>query len=300
VFSVVFVSKTVIAPAVAAFVVALLVRRVSRDSRGVGAAAYAAGQTLGTAWMLYGTENWVPSRNLQWVPWLGVVAAGLGPILAAGGLASIERWILTLLAAAAAAAVLVPHWPDLWPPRPISIALFVLAASCVCRFSDPLVRRVWPRLIVTSMAAVSLVGALLISATFSLSVGEAALATAGALTGTAVALLFRPDEQAVRGLCLPYAIAVGGWCYVTAIEPSPPLVSLLCLPATLLVLWFAAVGPISHWPARQRLIVSVLLLVLTLATIGGWTWFSTGHGAEEYSLEFTKDPQRIRPPSRST
>lgn len=277
-FSGAFLLQGVVAPAVAAFVVALLVQRVFHGSRGVGAAGYAVGQALGTVLLIDVAGEWAPSRNLQWVPWMGVAAAAIGPTVVATGLAAVERWILTVFAATVAAVVLVPRWPDLWPPRLISLILFVLAASTVARLTEGVAQRTSPRLMVLSIAGVSLLAAILIAASFSLSVGEAALTTAAALTGTAAALSCRPDETAVRGLCLPYVLVVGGWCYVTAIEPSPPLVAFLFLPASLLVFWLAAVGPLSRWTARRRLIACVLFLLTYLAGISAWAWSTTAHG----------------------
>jgi len=286
VFSLDFLLKGVAAPAGAAFVVALLLRRAGLGSRGIGAVAYAAGQALGTAWMLSGSGDWLPGRNLQWVPWVGVAAAAIGPTVVATGLATVERWLLTIFAAAAAAFVLVPLWPDLWPPRLTSIALFALAATVVARLLDGLVRRSSPRLIALLMAGGSGLAAMLIAASLSLTIGEAALTTAAALTGTAIALSFRSDELSVRGLCLPYTLAVGGWCYVTAIEPpppAPPLVALLFLPAAPLVVWLTAVGPVSRWSTRRRLVAAALLWLTCVAALSAWAWFSTEGGDEEYA-----------------
>ncbi|HUQ69972.1 MAG TPA: hypothetical protein VM165_10640 [Planctomycetaceae bacterium] len=285
-FSLDFLLKGVAAPAGAACVVALLLRRICSGTRGIGAVAYAAGQLLGTAWMLSGSGEWLPSRNLQWVPWVGVAAAMIGPTVVATGLATIERWLLTFLASVAAAVVLVPQWPDLWPPRWLSVALFALAATVVARLLDGLIRRSSPRVIALLMASGSIVAAMLIAVSLSLSVAEAALTTSAALMGTAVAMSFRSDEQAVRGLCLPYTLAVGGWCYVSAIEsppPAPPLVGLLFLPAAPLVIWFTAVGPVSRCSTRRRLIVDVLLWMTTAAAISAWVWFGTEGGDEEYA-----------------
>jgi hypothetical protein len=206
----------------------------------------------------------------------------------AGGLVSAERWLLVMLAALGGAAFLVPTWPDLWPSRPLSMAGFVVAATLVARGTDGVTRRNSPRLVTLTMAAVSLLTAMLIAASFSLSLGEAALTTAAAISGTAAAILIRPDEAAVRGLSLPFALTVGGWCYVTAIEPAPPLVSLLFLPAAPLVLWLTAIGPLSRLSTRPRLVVSTLLLAAYLAAIGAWTWFSTEHVADEYSQAFVE------------
>lgn len=279
-FSEGFLLKGVAAPALAAFAAAFILGRRSASSRGVAATAYAFGQALGIGLALDGTGQWLPTRNLQWTPWLGVAAAAIGPALVAAGVVALERWLLAILAALGAAALLVPNWPELSPPRPVSMASFVLAVTLIARGTDAVTRRTSPRLVMLTLSGVSLLAAMLIAASLSLSLGEAALTTAAALSGTVAALWIRPDEAAVRGLSLPFAIVAGGWCYVTAIElppPTPPLVALLFLPATPLVLWLTAVGPLSRLSARGRLLASTALVLAYLSGIGTWTWFSTEH-----------------------
>jgi hypothetical protein len=173
------------------------------------------------------------------------------------------------------------HWPDLWPSRGVSIALFVAVTFALHRLTDQLTRRTSPRLVVSSIAATAVTAGLLIAATFSLSLGEAALTTAAALAGTAIALVIRRDEAAVRGLVLPYVLSVSGWCYVATIEPTPPLLPLLFIPAASLVLWLTAVGPVSHWSPRARWSISLLLLTATLFGLGAWAWFSVDHQADK-------------------
>jgi len=293
VFSEGFLLKGVAAPAIAAFVAALILGRVLTGSRGVGAIAFAIGQALGTGLVLAAADNWMPTRNLHYVPWLGLAAAALGPTIVSGGLVAAERWLLVMLAALGGAAFLVPTWPDLWPSRPLSMAAFVVAMALVARGTDGVTRRNSPRLVTLTMAVVSLLAAMLIAASFSLSLGEAALTTAAAISGTAAALLIRPDEPAVRGLSLPFTLTVGGWCYVTAIEPAPPLVSLLFLPAAPLMLWLTAIGPLSRLSARTRLALSTTLVALYLGAVGAWAWFSTEHEADPY-LQASWSSQSIR------
>jgi hypothetical protein len=284
VFSLPFLLKGVCAPAVAAFIAALLWRRLGGGARGRGAVAYLVGQVVGTAWMLSDSGEGMPGRNWQWVPWVGVAAAMIGPTVVAPGLATIERWLLALFAAAAAATVFVPAWPDLWPPRMLSMAAFTLATANIARLTDGLTQRTSPRLMALAISAASLVAALLISAAFSLRIGEAALTTAAAFGGTALALLIWPDESAVRGLCLPFALTGCGWCYVTAIEPSPPLVAILFLPATLLVPWLVAIGPTARWNPTRRWLAAALLFAAALIGVAAWVWFSTEDGGDEYAV----------------
>ncbi|QDT54176.1 hypothetical protein Pan44_22030 [Caulifigura coniformis] len=293
-FSSEFLLKGVAAPFLTAFATILLSSRLFSGRRGMAAAGFAIAQALGAGWLLWGQDVWLPSRNLHWVPWCAVGGALLGPVLVAGGLARFERWLLAAFAALATAALLVPTWPDLWPSRTVSMMSFTAALTVLARGVDGVGRRNPPRLVSLSMAATALVAAMLIAACVSLKLGESALVTAAALAGSAAAVLIRPDETAVRGLALPYALAVGGWCYVCAIElpsPTPPLVALLFVPLAPLMLALVAAGPLANRSLTTRWIAGLLLVAGYLVGVGAWAWTSTETSDDEYgySMSYNAD-----------
>jgi hypothetical protein len=266
--------KGVAAPLLVAFAATLVSMRLSAGRRGVGAIGLIAGQVLGTALAVWGQADWFPDRNLEWVPWVTVGAAIVGPMVVAMGLASVERWLLTALASLAAAALIVPPWPDLWPSRPYSMLAVVGSFLLLARGVDGIARRTPPRLLAIAIACTALLAPMLIAALVSLKLSEAALVTAASLVGALAALFIRPDESAVRGLALPYAIAVGGWCYVSAIElppPEPPVIELLVAPLAPLILWLVSVGPLAAKSLRLRWAIGLVLVLGYLAAIGTWT-----------------------------
>jgi hypothetical protein len=131
----------------------------------------------------------------------------------------------------------------------------------------------------------AVVAAVVIAATLSLKLGESALTTAAALAGAALALFLRPTEEALRGLALPTAIALGGWCYVGAIElppPAPPLVALLFIPPAPLVLWAVSFAPFSRMQPHLRWVIGSLLFVGSLAAIAGWAWTTGGPAGDDF------------------
>ncbi len=285
-FSTEYLLKGVAAPAVTAFAATLLFSWLFSGRRAVAAAAFALGQAVGLGLAVWGSANWFPSRNLHWPPWLAVVSAVVGPIIVAGGLAFLERWLLALLAALATAALIVPDWPELWPARPISMAAVTAALACIARGAESVARRQPARLMGLTVCITAVAASALIAASLSFRLGESALTTASALTGVALALLIRPDESAIRGLALPYAIGVGAWCYVAAIElppPEPPIWGLMLIPAVPLTLWLTACGPPARMTAGRRSLASVVVVLASLAAIGTWVWFSTEQEADEYS-----------------
>jgi hypothetical protein len=131
----------------------------------------------------------------------------------------------------------------------------------------------------------AVLAAVLIAATLSLKLGESAFITAAALAGASLALLIRPSEAAMRGVALPYAVGVGGWCYVGAIElppPAAPLVPLVFIPLAPLVLWTVSTGPLSRRSVRTRSIVGILLVLGFVTVVGGWAWSSGGSSGDDY------------------
>lgn len=278
-----FLLKGVAAPALAAFVATLVLFRLFAGRRASGAVAFAVALTLGTVLTHSSGASWFPSRNLHWVPWVAVLSAIVSPIVVAGGLAGIERWLLAALATLGAAALLVPDWPELSPSRPVSITGFVLAMTVIARGLDGVARRLPPRLVVIAMWGTSLAAAGAIAIAFSLKIGESELMTSASLFGVTAAILIRPDEMAVRGLALTFALAVGGWCYVVAVEPAPPtppIWALLPISAAPLVLWMTAIGPLARKGAAVRWVVSTVLVVGVLGALVAWAHFSTEDGGE--------------------
>ena len=285
-FSTEFLLKGVAAPAATAFAATLILSQLFAGRRAVAAVAFALAQTLGWFLTLESTAAWIPTRNLHWTPWLAVLGSLVGPIVVASGLATLERWLLAALATLGAAAFLVPNWPELWPSRPVSIAAVAFALAVIARGTDSVARKQSPRLVSASLSTTAIVAGALIAASLSFRLGEAALVSAAALGGVTAALWIVPSEEALRGLALLYAIAVGGWCYVAAIEPpppDPPIWGLMCLPATPLVLWLTAIGPVSRMKPAVRWAMSIAVVLAWLGGIGVWTWFATEQAPDEYS-----------------
>jgi len=292
VFSPEFLLKGVAAPFLTGLAATLLARRLFSGRRGIAASGMAIAEAVGIGLLLWAQAAWLPTRNLHWVPWVAFGGALLGPVLVAGGLSHIERWLLAAFASLAASTLLVPSWPDLWPSRPVSLLSLTAALTVLARGVDGVGRRSPPRLVSISLATTALVAAMLIAASVSLKLGESALMTAAALSGPVAALLIRPDEAAVRGLALPYALAVGGWCYVCAIElpaPTPPLLALLFVPFAPLVLGLISAGPLSRQSLRTRWAVGLLLLAGYLSGVGAWAWMSTETSDDEYGLSFSSN-----------
>ncbi len=260
----------------AAFVATLrLSRRSPQSARPAGGFGFAVGQAVALGVSFSGADTWQPSRNLEWVPWIGLLAGLLGPALAATELARFERFCLALFVTFSASLVLVPDWPDLWPARTWSIATLTALTTLLTASLIALAKHLSPRLITVVFAATGLFAALLIAATFSLTIGEDVLSLAAALTGVAAAVFLHPRQETAAGLVPAFTITLGGWCYVTAIEPQAPalpLWPLLLIPVTPLGLALLFLAPLRRLNRGPKTAVAGVILLSMLAGIAAWQW----------------------------
>jgi hypothetical protein len=111
---------------------------------------------------------------------------------------------------------------------------------------DGLPQRLSSTSVLLSMTLAAGCVAVVIAANHSLTHGQAAAIAAAALAGCFAASCLSRDKAIGRGLCLPYAVIVGGWAFVGCVEPQPPLWGLLIAPAAPLVLWCFALPPLSR------------------------------------------------------
>ncbi|MEX2176140.1 MAG: hypothetical protein WD872_17390 [Pirellulaceae bacterium] len=264
----------VVPAACAAQLVWLASRFRAAEPAGRYAAAVAIAAAFGLGYVLL--PDWaalVPQRHWQWLPYLALLAAVLGPVARAAGVQAFERWLLALLLAVAAAWVLVPAWSDLVPARGWSIALLAAYLLALSMALDALPERLaGPRLLgLFALAAGALAIVLLVSITAKLGqvAGVAAAAIAGAWT---VAGSFERNEALLSRAAVPlYAVLVGGLAYVGAIEvPGATHWELLVLPAAPLALWVFAAGPLAKLQGWAALATQIGLVLLPIVAVAAW------------------------------
>jgi hypothetical protein len=210
-----------------------------------------------------------PERHWQWLPYVGVTAAAVSALAPTSRGLWAVRWALLTIAALIAAWKVVPDWESLYPPRTASIALLaggmIVLAAAVEALPDRLCRP--PLVTLLSATAGGAMVALVASVSFKF--GQLAGLAAGALAGCAIACARRELSPAiVRGLAPVAAMLIVGLAYIGCIEPEPPILAMLLLPAAPLALWLCAVGPLArlHGPAAIAAQVAGVLLPLLAAT----------------------------------
>ena len=225
------------------------------------AAAYLAGHLLSA-------DDPLPSRHWHWIPFAGLVASILGPVTLARGIGIGERTIVVLLLSLAAAWMLVPTWSSLSPPRLVWVPLLAVGMALLALLLFPLSKRIpAPRLIgflALSALAVAGLAAGLVSMTYATQIAIAGVA----LLGAAIAARFSA-RAAAGGIGLAYAWVVGGWAFVTCIDPQQPVYVLLLAPFAPLALWCCVAGPAGKLKGFASLAVQALAVGSVLAIAAG-------------------------------
>ncbi len=177
----------ILLPAAIAAAVFLAVRRLCPAEiaqRYAGPVALAAGFVLAYAAQAPASQ-WAPTRYWHWIPYLALAAAVIGPIAASGGLRGFERWLLEAFVCCLAAALLVPHWPTLYPARAYSVPLLAIYLLALVRLLEPLAARVSGTSLLAAFTVTAGGVALLIAVFASLTDAGLAAITAAALGGCA-------------------------------------------------------------------------------------------------------------------
>lgn len=269
----------VLIPATVAAGVALVWLRLSdRAGRYALSVAVAAGLVAG-CWIYPDQLPITPDKHWHWFPYVGALAAIIGGGAAFAPLPVLDRKLLYFALGAAAAFVLVPNWPS-WPEslpaRPILIlrvAAYIGVISAALAF---LPDRIRGRGFVWILALSAAASAALITSEVSLRYGNISLRVATALAGCWAAswLLSSEDShgnpswpQLTLALIPLYAVLIGGGLFVAAIEPEPPKYPLLLAPATPLLLWLFAFGPLAKLEGLTAIVAQSIAIVLIPAVL---------------------------------
>ena len=259
-----------ILPATVSIATVFLLRRVSpRNVSGRYAAAVGFALAFFVGYVLLPSPAaLVPARHWHWLPYLGIGAAIIGPVGLATGVSKPESWLLHFLLAIVAAWLLVPTWSSLQPPRSVYIPILIGYFFLLTAFLTPLPARLPGRLFPTLLFVVSACVATLIAAFVSVSYGRIAGVAAAATFGSLVTSGLHNDDENT-GLLPAYVVVVGGAAFVGCVEPQPPLIGILCLPATPLALWVFMLRPLNRLEgvAASAARTTTVLVPLAIAVI---------------------------------
>lgn len=212
-----------------------------------------------------------PTRHWHWLPYLGLAAGLTGPIGLAKGVSLPERWLLTLMLAIVAAALLVPIWSRLQPTRAAWLSVVTAWLFLLAALSDPLPPRIGGRRLTFMLWLVSVVVAVTIALSVSVTYGRVAVVAAGSLAGVCAGAWWGSDDSETRALIPAFTVIVGGIAFVGFIEPDPPLFGLLALPVAPLSLWVCRIGPLKRLSGVKAATVQFAAVLVPLGIAAALT-----------------------------
>jgi hypothetical protein len=213
--------------------------------------------------------EWIPKAERDWLIYMVIPAAILGPIALLPAVSVFERLPMYALAGLAVAWFVVPTFDDLNPPYLVQFGILVggvvLLPSCL----EPVFERL-PG-IVTPLVLASTAGGGAAVMMLSKNAGFAQLSAAAAagLGGIALIGFFSRGKNLVRGtapLLIAFlgALMLVGRAYST-LYSSVPTISYVLIPVAPLLMGLAAWGPAAGWSAKKR---AALQIILPLVAIG--------------------------------
>jgi hypothetical protein len=222
----------------------------------------------------------VPDRHWQWLPYLTLLVASVG------GFSRPERYWgeraaeIALLGFTVVAAVwLVPTWESLQPPWPVMILLL-----CVYLFVLPRLMLTWPypaffrnRRLLFLTTGVLFATVAYIAIEVSLKIGGSLVPAVAAMSGVCLASLWLKRDNEIgfqfeiAGLIPVFALIAGGGAFVGAIELPEPRYLLLFIPASPLMLWLFAFGPLAKFKGSTAIIAQTIAVAIVPIAIFAWT-----------------------------
>ena len=234
------------------------------------AAAFFVGYVLLPAW-----AELVPKRHWQWLPYLFIGAAILGPIGATRSSIFPIRLLVSLALSLLGAWLLVPTWPRLEGIRPYWVAGLAAYLLILTTALDKLaVRlpagRLFPTLLAVVLGSIAATVAYAVSAKY----GQVAGIAAAGLFGCSLASLWFDPVRFTQGLLPIFGLAAGGLAFAGFIEPDPPLYPLLILPAAPLILWLFTRPALSRLQGKSAATGQIVAVLLTVGALITWVVFA--------------------------
>lgn len=251
------------AVSVAVSAIVLTCLPASESARYTGALSFAAGFLSAYAYLE--PRHLIPVSQWQWLPWLALIAAVVGPISLASGLRLSERWALSVIVALAAAWFLVPTRASLEPARSTYILSVAVGVTLLWNLMDRPAQRESGVPLVLALAATCLSGAALVAFAVSIRIGFLGAAGAAALTGGGLSAALKRDCTAVRGVLAPACVLLVG-VMLTAQLNGLPLSTIALILSAPLTLWLFEGGPFSKLQGLQlQLVKSIVVAVPHIA-----------------------------------
>lgn len=253
------------AVSIAVSAIVLTFMPATESARYTGALGFAAGFLSGYAYLE--PSHLLPVSQWQWLPWLALISAVVGPISIASGVKSPERWALSAIVALAAAWFLVPTRATLEPARPTYILAAVAGLTLLWNLMDRPAQRQAGVPLALALAVTCVSGAALVAVAVSVRIGFLGVVGAAALAGGGLSAALKRDCTAARAMLGPASVVLVG-VLLTAQLNRLPLSTIALILAAPLTLWLFEGGPLAKLQGLQSHLVK--MIVVSVPHIAAW------------------------------
>lgn len=211
---------------------------------------------------------WIPEAVGDWLPYVLIPAAILGPIALIPGVSLFERLLMFALAGLAAAWFVVPDYEDLDPSYLVQFGLLAGTIALLPLCLEPIFERLPGIVTPVVLALTAGGGAAVMMLSKYAGFAQLAAAAAAGLGGIALAGWFARGKNLVRGAAPVVVTFLGGLMLFgraySSLYSSIPAASYLLIPFAPLLMAAAAWGPAANWSANKRAAVQVILPLLAI------------------------------------
>jgi hypothetical protein len=232
---------------------------------------------------LLSLSPWQPATNWHWIPYVGLFAALLSPLITHDK--ALIRYASVVLASGVIAFALMPVRRTSVLPREAMILLFALALASGWAAMRPLLHRTERRSLSLVFAGSALGTTLILTLAGSLKFGQIGGTAAAAFLGLMGAQFADRKSTTLPDVSFLFAALSGGALLVGRLNSfgSVPLVCFLLCPLAPLTIWIGRAGSLSTLRGAGRIAVDILLPAVTaLIAVGIAIGSQDLSGEEEY------------------
>ncbi|MCI0458629.1 MAG: hypothetical protein L0Z62_16830 [Gemmataceae bacterium] len=234
------------------------IRHAAVAERSAGALALGASFAIGFV-VLEGSQV-ARTNPWFWLPFLALIAGGLGLVDLLPSFPSRGRWGVRALVAVVAAWLLVPSFLEPFrPQRPVGVAasIFILWALL-----EPLAERQPGGWFPLLLSLVALAGSVVLQESGNSRFAQLLSLLAGALGGCALVSWWYPHRSLLRGMIPGFAVLLPGLLFLGYFSADMPLVNFLLVMAAPLALWLSVLGPVDKMKPRWRILIQAVAVLV--------------------------------------
>ena len=267
------------APGVAALAVSWAGSKLAgKTSLGRFAPAIACAAGLWVGYALLEPAALLPKVYWNWLPWIGLIAAIVGPLGLRGDRRQLWSWGVWLAVVVASAWLLTPTWKKLDPWRIAYVASAAGAMLASAAATDRLAARSRPLPVAVGMLLAMVAASTSLAVLTSAGMGLLTFAATAACAGACIGGRRTAASAWVHGLTLYYGVVVVGMLLIGYVSDLRPLTALVLIALAPSAPWLLQWPAVTRIPALRGVAAFLAAVVVALEIAGALIYLSAAAG----------------------